>query len=313
MNKVALIIIYNHQYNKNIETIEEIYKKRFSHIFHLVPFYCGDKPNVIPVYDNSFYFQGYVAQGLKTYYNEQFEHYFFIGDDLILNPQINEFTYKEHLSLDNDSCFITNLISFHERDIWWHRTKEAYKYSVDVPGVEAKNQLPDYSTALQKLKKFNFEIKPLRFNQIWKTPNSFFDFGKMLYRDIFYFPRRIGRMLTNKRYKLSYPLVGAYSDMFVISADTIKMFCHYCGVFAATNLFVEIGLPTAMVFTANKIVTDNDIFMKGKTLTTKVDKRIPSKIDEKTLNKYNFKLDALMNDFPNDFLYLHPIKLSKWK
>jgi hypothetical protein len=57
-NEVALIVIYNHQYNKNIDVVETIYTKRFTHIFHLVPFYTSNKPNVISVYENSFYSEG---------------------------------------------------------------------------------------------------------------------------------------------------------------------------------------------------------------------------------------------------------------
>jgi len=89
MNKVALIIIYNHQYNKNIDILERIYNGRFSNIYHLVPFYNGEKQNVIPVYDSSYYFQGYVAQGFKSYFKEEFTHYFFVADDLILNTKKN--------------------------------------------------------------------------------------------------------------------------------------------------------------------------------------------------------------------------------
>ena len=59
--KVALIIIYNHQYNKNIDVLERIYKDRFHDIYHLVPFYRGDRKNVIPVYESSHYFQGYIS------------------------------------------------------------------------------------------------------------------------------------------------------------------------------------------------------------------------------------------------------------
>jgi hypothetical protein len=40
---VALVIIYNHRYDKNIDILESIYANRFSNIFHIVPFYDGDK------------------------------------------------------------------------------------------------------------------------------------------------------------------------------------------------------------------------------------------------------------------------------
>src|SRR6218665_624801 len=109
MSKVALVIIYNHQYNKNIEKLEEVYGNWFSHIFHLVPFYAGDKPNVIAVYESSYYFQGYVAQGLKRFFSPEFDHYLFIGDDLMVNPVINENNYSLHLNLDVKTSFIPRL------------------------------------------------------------------------------------------------------------------------------------------------------------------------------------------------------------
>lgn len=40
---VALIVVYNHRYDRNIEVVERIYAGRFSNIFHLVPFYDGTK------------------------------------------------------------------------------------------------------------------------------------------------------------------------------------------------------------------------------------------------------------------------------
>jgi hypothetical protein len=109
MSNVALVVIYNHQYNKNISIIEKIYRERFSNIFHLVPFYEGTQNNVIAVYENSFYFQGYVAQATKKLIGS-YEHYFFIADDLILNPEINQINYKEKLKLDTKSSFLLSLL-----------------------------------------------------------------------------------------------------------------------------------------------------------------------------------------------------------
>lgn len=41
--KVALIVIYNHKFGKNIEKIERIYSKQFNNIYHLMPFCTGSK------------------------------------------------------------------------------------------------------------------------------------------------------------------------------------------------------------------------------------------------------------------------------
>jgi hypothetical protein len=103
---------------------------------------------------------------------------------------------------------------------------------------------------------------------------------------------------------LPYPLAGSYSDIFVISADTIKQFSHYCGVFASTRLFVEVGLPTSLILSAKEIVFEKDIKLQGKALWTKD--------DYKVLDKFENSLIKLLDEFPSNYLYLHPIKLSKW-
>ncbi len=269
MNKVALIIIYNHQYNKNIDILERIYKDRFSNIYHLVPFYNGEKQNVIPVYECSYYFQGYISQGFKSYFKEDYTHYLFVADDLLLNPIINENNYSEHFKLNSNTCFIPGFITLHDIGEWWARVGDAFRWSIKLQGVETKNQLPDYDKALQKFQQFDLTIQPLRFNQIWKTPISIKDFGKLVLRDRLYLLRYLNSKLIKKSYSLSYPIVGSYSDIFVVSSDTIKQFCHYCGVFAATKLFVEVALPTSLVLSAKEIVTEEDLKLQGKALWTK--------------------------------------------
>lgn len=283
MGKVALIIIYNHQYIRNIEIIERIYHDRFEYIYHLMPFYNGEKKNVISVYECSFFFQGYVAQGFINFYNERFDHYFFVADDLLLNPLINENNYKEYFNLNNHTCFLPDFISLHEREEWWPRVGEAFRYDINTPGVEVKGQIPDYDHALQLFNKFGLEIKPLRFDQIYNV--------------------KINDKLTVK-YNLPYPFVGSYSDIFIISSNIIRQFCHYCGVFAATRLFVEIGLPTAMVLSAGEIVTEKNLQLQGKALWTESDYLI--------IEKFNKNFQRLFREFPQNLLYIHPIKLSQW-
>jgi hypothetical protein len=305
MNKVALIIIYNHQYNKNIEISERIYKSRFSNIYHLVPFYNGNKSNVITVYESSFYFQGYLAQGFKSFYREEFSHYFFIADDLFLNPVINEKNYTEHLQLKQNTCFLPGFVTLHNVTFgWWPRVGEAFRYKIKVPGVEAENQLPDFDTALAAFEKFGLKIKPLCIDQVWKAPASIKEFGWMLIRNSLNLIRKIKSKVLNKKHNLSYPLVGSYADIFIVSSDAIKQFCHYCGVFAATKLFVEVGLPTSLVLSAQEIVTEKDLKLQGKALWTNDQLKI--------LDNYENKLSKLSDDFPGDCLYLHPVKLSKW-
>jgi hypothetical protein len=304
MGKVALIIIYNHQYNKNIEKLEHIYKERFTHIYHLVPFYKGEKDNVIPVYESSYYFQGYVAQGLKLFYKEEYEHYFFIGDDLLLNPTINENNYREALKLGSDACLISRLSTLDEAKVFWPVNITALLYNKEAPGVEAQNQLPTPEVVFERLKKFGVINKGLSFYQLWKCPDTFKGWVNKLFSEPRFVLRYLKAKTTGKQYHLSYPLARSYSDIFVVSAAAIKDFCHYCGVFAATRLFVELAVPTAMVLSATSIVKESDISYKGRALWTKEDYSI--------LEPFENNLQLLLQNFPKDYLYLHPVKLSKW-
>jgi hypothetical protein len=286
-------------------------------------FYNGEKTNVIPVYECSYYFQGYIAQGFKDYFKESYTHYFFVADDLILNPKINEKNYTTYLKLNSNTCFLPGFITLHKREVWWPWVSEAFQFNINFSGLKAKKELPEYDVALQKFKKFGLEIMPLRFNQIWNTPGwkpniSIKDFVKIVFKNSFYWLRYLKSKIIRKKYKLSYPLVGSYSDICVISSDAIKKFYHYCGVFAAANLFVEIGLPTSLVLSAEKIVTEKDLELQGKALWPDGTSRLngdlqPAQGDYEELERYSLNLKQLLDNFPENYIYLHPVKLSKWE
>jgi len=302
-SKVALVIIFNHKYDKNIPILERMYKGRFSNIFYLVPFYTGDRKDVIAVYENSYHFQGYIAQGFKHFYSEHFEHFFFIGDDLILNPAINENNYKEHLSLERDFSFMPEFIIPNEQ-VRWDRVKDAFEYDTKQPGVEIVRELPEEKLALETLRTLTKkQIEPLQFKYIY--PNPGFSFKQKEFRKYLkWWYTKLKHGIKGTKFNLKYPLLGSYSDILVVSSDAIKQFCHYCGVFAATNLHVELAIPTALALSTANIVIEKDLKWQGKALWGE---------DLQELNKYNYSLDKLFNEFPPLYLYLHPIKLSKWK
>ena len=297
---VALIIIYNHKYEKNIEILEDIYKNKFSNIYHLMPFYSGDKANVIPVYESSYYFQGYIAQGLKFFYNETYEHYFFVADDMILNPIINENNYSYFFNIDNSTSFIQSLSSLPAGN--WQHNRKAITYNPYSSGVEIKNEIPE-ADATQKI------VENLRINN-----------KKFIFRNTYFFNRDYSirncinqvinylfdrKILATNLNKLKYPLILSYSDFFIVSSKSIKKFAHYSGVFAATNLWVELAIPTALALSAEKIATEDKALLKGKALW--------GEDVQKELHKYNFNLKKLINEFPKGYIFLHPIKLSMWK
>ena len=301
---VALIIIYNHRYDRNIELLERIYRPRFSHIYHLIPFYDGDKDNVIPVYDNSFYFQGYIAHGFRHFFRNDYTHYFFIADDMILNPVINENNYAKWFALDENSCFITDLYNIPTSGYWSHNRSAAHfnpfnKRAFKTNGVEVSGILPSKEEALNRMEALSIKGKGVVYpnNAYGNFFNQWRYKAKCLLEDIF-----IYRTFYPK--KLNYPLVGSYSDIFIISSSSIALFSHLCGIFSATRLFVELAIPTAIALSAKKTTLEKDIQLQGRALWTKEDFEI--------LDIYNNNLSLLLKEFPKKYIYLHPIKLSKW-
>ena len=332
MSKVALVIVYNHPHVENVEVLERIYRDRFSDVFHLMPFYEGNKPNVIPVYGSGFLFQGFLAQGYNRYFAKEHRHYIFIADDLCLNPIINEENYMEYFGLDDGSCFIKDLMPLREKKDWgwtwadvvggltWRPLKTGI-YSID-------NQLPSYDEALKKMEKLGLTMAPLRMRNVLHSFSSparwgFISEGKYLlfvkcfvislYRQ-FHAPlipniKMLANIIMHGRVpRTPFPFVYGYSDICIVSSKHIRKFAHYCGFFAASHLFVEIALPTSLALCVEpeECVTENDIPFLGGGMWE-------GKDIEDLAKRYRMRLEALLADFPKNCLYLHPVKLSQWK
>jgi hypothetical protein len=325
-NKVALIIIFNHRYDKNIKTLEQIYKNKFNNIYFLVPFYNGSQPNVIPVYGSSYFFEGYIAQGYRHYFKEEYEHYFFVADDMILNPDINENNYTTYFKLDKNDSFIPEVFSLHNlsnnntlsftqilnkkgevKNHWW-RVRQAVAYLPHKKGVENQYEIPSFAEAEDKLKQHGYEIKPLHYADLYgglrPVPGKLRKLKQWL---------KYNLNFKNKQtvYTLKYPLVASYSDIVIVHKTAIQKFTHYCGVFAVTELFVEFAIPTALLLATDNIKTQ-PIIGKQAILYWNY---TPIQIEKynKDMEQYGFELHQLLRNFPTDKLYIHPIKLSKWK
>lgn len=304
---IALVIIHNHRYDANIPRLDEIYKSRFSHIFHLVPFYDGDRSNVITIYENSHYFQGYVAQAYERLTSEgNFDHFIFIGDDLILNPQINQDNYTTYFKVGKEDSFISSLDELHSLNLWYHSPKAVDYDPFNVPGVEVKREFPSKEDVLKEFEKKGFEKPYLNADKVYELPPRC-NYPKNLKGLIRYKLdcRKVNKQLRKGRIELNFPLMSGYSDIFILPVSDFKQFRHYSGLFVATNLFVELAIPTAMIMACKKIITEKDLQDKGIALWTKEDKQALE-------DTYERSLDKLFSTFPSDVMYYHPIKLSRW-
>ncbi len=322
MSKVALLILFNHKYEKNLDKLRKIYSSRFIHLYFIMPFYRGNDKDIICVYGNSYFFQGYIAQALCKIMDESFDHYFIIGDDLILNPSINQDNYKDFFQLKEGVGFIPEIFLLHndlnlrkhmKKTPFWEWNHSAINFDLNAKGIEVKNELPSIEEATAKLASHGYNLYPyLKWNQLscfspdlGGSIKSWGDFKHTVKLAIKW--ALLSIKLTVKKYrKIRYPMIGSYSDIVIIPKTAAKSFAHYSGVFSSLNLFVEIAIPTALVLATDRIVQERDLNCEGCTIW---------KDDERVMleKKFNNCINNLSNNFPGKTLYIHPVKLSKWK
>lgn len=317
--KVVLLIVFNHKFERNLGRLRDIYKGRFDHVYFIMPFYTGNEKDVISVYENSFYFNGYLTQSLPRI-DGIFDHYLVIGDDLILNPIINQENYQELFKLDKDTAFIPAPFLLHE-DLklrthmkvtpYWEWNHSAINFNIKSKGLEVENELPSPEEAASKLASHGFTFYPYlekrqlnqgkirleRLRTFWDIKHYIKQTARWGYDEL--------RFSLRKKRTISYPMVGSYSDIVIIPGKSLSTFSHYSGIFAALHLFVEIAIPTALMLACDKIVQEKNLDYKGWTLWEDYE-RIEME------DKYNRSLSCLFSNFPATKLYIHPVKLSKW-
>ncbi|MBU2018625.1 MAG: hypothetical protein KJ941_03180 [Bacteroidetes bacterium] len=316
MNKTTLVIIYNHRFDRNIPIIDELYGSRFSKIYHLVPFYDGDRPNVIPVFETSFYFQGYIPQAAHVLNKLDCDNFLFIGDDVILNPEINEFSVHEIFRVKQSDGFIPWS--------WGFAQNMSLEYANSIPAINAMkmqdillhhvpdihSHIPNLQDYKEKLKKHNlFPNKKIKFKHVFgetKLVHSKFKQSIKIYFKQFF---------KNEQY----PLLASYSDIFIVSKDNFLEFSRICEITRQSRLWVEFAIPLAVLSSHEKVVFEEDINWTGTTYWDKVWKGShfnPKQNKSSSEFKLRFpnpisSLDELNSTFNENELYIHPIKLSQ--
>jgi hypothetical protein len=247
---VQLVFVFNHKYEKNVARLDEHYASRFSRPKYIMPFGSGGGPNVIPVAEASWYFNGHISQAAHGYIDPAVTHYVFVADDLILNPALDETNLIERIGLAEGEGYIKSIAAADAlRYRWPWAADAAASVRKFGRGFNYRQELPPASEA-----KAGFEQLGLSFPFPW--PRSL--------RELYY--GCLGLALKSPWiYALSflvvgrrseYPLLAGYSDFCIVPAAAIRSFVHYCGVFAAMNIFAEIAVPTALVLACSGVKTE---------------------------------------------------------
>ncbi|MCH9665262.1 MAG: hypothetical protein K0U41_05380, partial [Gammaproteobacteria bacterium] len=316
--------------------------KRFSRIYHLMPFYFPDKSvdaelakRIIPVFDNSIYFQGFMAAGYNTYRHEDASHYIFVADDLMLNPDINEDNYANFFELDAKDSFVQSVYDIpqpFDKSDWGRIAQFSFVFDHYTPGLDETHKLPSVEDAIDKFKSLGYATQPVRTGNKSQAGRILLKALSAMHVNFPLFcriPRSHHRPIIrsvsithnflawfNKifKFKLSYPLVRGFSDLTIVPHNKMEKFCHYCGVFAGLNLFVEIAIPTTLVLLQeedSKLMTDKD--SRFQTFHGHPHHLHPLNLHYQNLpadTKIN-TLDDMLAAFPREYLYIHSIKLSR--
>jgi hypothetical protein len=296
---VCLCVMFNHKYEANVPKLREIYKKRFSKLVFLMPFYRGTERDILPYYANSFYFQLCVTQNLKALKAIDAKHYIFIGDDLILNPIVDEWNAISYLRAGVDAVSIPPVTDLHSWPSTWTRALDIARLSENACGVEWRGLLPKYEDMAERVKTIVGSHRV----------------------DITHFCdelARLGHKLPEERPLIvdpPYPCLAAYSDIFVIPKAFLDDFAHYAGITGAMKLFAEVAIPTVSLIVSERLnfipfinynpnATDVDLSGKGIAYWGKDIDEFSAACELKLVNAFAGPR--------SDALFIHPIKLSKW-
>ena len=284
---IKLIIIYNHQYDRNIEKINRIYQDRFKCIIHLMPFYEGGADNVYPCYESSYCFQGFIAQQQEHIIENNVDYYVFLADDCILNPSINDDNITDLFQLKRNDAFIRNIENLNPRNGMikipntnLYITKSGIKNGTDLDSNDHFLYLGRARNRLKNTREFKIED---------------------------YIPNKLRRSQKYRKFGLNVvkysSLLLGWSDLCIVPKSSIQAFCRYCGVLAAANVHVELAIPTALVWSmaeTGQIVNETKLNSAGYYGNQNhVDANVKCIKD----------IEKLFQD--SKCLYVHPIKISK--
>ena len=147
MPSICLSFVFNHQFEKNIPKLRKLYDDRFSTIRYLSPFSKSTESDIIPIFETSIHFQGYFSQALR-HLPRNCDYYVFCGDDLILNPNLNESNLIDCLNC-NDSSYIKYLNPIWEHSFAWHKFEECNRFTENEFTIPYQNLLPSRNELLK--------------------------------------------------------------------------------------------------------------------------------------------------------------------
>ena len=320
--ELCLIVVFNHRFDKNLPLLRKYYGDKFKTIRFLMPFADDleeNEPDVISVHFSSYLYQGFFGEARKQIEQVECDGYVVVGDDLLLNPSLNQNNLHQRMDLPTNDAYTKSLASLYDAPLSWSRTRTTYR-ALFADGIEWNRLLPEREEAMERSIHYGITHRPLGFRNL--TPFWTKIGLSSLGTAIAWFSERqhSRRLFASFTQEVPYPLFYGYSDFLVLPKAGWDRFARYCEATAAMQLFVEAAIPLAMVLAFDRVQTEleyGELFdaphpkrrmrMHGIELQWQESDRIDFE------NRHDLSLTRLIETFPDDILYYHPVKLSKWK
>lgn len=292
--KACLFIFFNNRFDENIPKLEKMYRKRFPDLDYLVPF-VNDYPHIFAVHGSNNYSQGYFAEVYPRICKRPFSHFIFCADDLILHPNLNAENILSCLNLDEGAAYFKSFTPLVEGfNNGWIHTLNGF---TAVFNAMDNGVLPSPQTAAQLVARHGLPWLPITIEHLSQNYQTT--------REMDSTSERLAQQIAVYGPYFAHPLMYGYSDFLVVPGESLNLFCYYCGMFASIGLFEEIAIPTALLFSCDKVVTEDKTVWRGTELWD-------SQLIEGLKNQFQGNMNGLLESFQSNQLYIHPVKISQW-
>ena len=307
--KLCLLVLFNHRFEANLPKLDWLYRPRFEHIRYLMPFYRGERADVIPVHDSSFHFQGFFVEVWKRLRSEGFTHYLVCADDMVLNPSLNDQNILEVLRIGPNDGYIKHLTPLADRLLNWSHFASSLVAFASKNGVNWQRELPSPEEATANLQAKGFSFRRLGWHNLRGGI-----LAKGFFQIAFYLVLRLLQRRRDGKTEvlgLPYPVLSGNADIMVIPAAHLEKFSFYGTVLASMGVFVEVAAPTALALACPHVVQEGDL--GGWVAHDWWLGRSSPEGCEAFCREHDYDLEKLLGSFDPKTLLLHPIKLSLWK
>src|SRR5262245_16275323 len=300
---IALCIIYNHSFVRNVEVLDRLYASSFDRILHIVPNHKSTRKDILTAYRSSHVFQGYLADNRSTIEALDADYIAFAADDCLLNYRCIVDKVSAGIDRTQASAFFPAFagpLAAPSAWKWVHTLPTVSRFfgspRLANPQVEGwLDCLPDLDRARRALGRY--DAAELCLNR----PTSD-DLSKYSAIDRAAIAALFGEA---RAIELPFPFVRGLTDFWVLAKDSIAEFLHYCGIFSSLNLWMEVAIPTAAALLDKKVVFANDLGLRFD--WDWWDPQRPPRWPQPT------ELDdiyRMLEGMPPDLLFRHPVKLS---